>query len=284
MGSKIGSLQGRNKMKAVIFIFLLLIPVCAIFAQSERKYIREGNELYFDGKPDKAIEEYDKALNEAPESPEAYFNKGNAYLKQEDFESAQASYQTALGLLKDDKQKAATLHNLGNTYLKQQKPKEAKEAYQQALRLNPKDNDTRYNLALANKMLQKQEQEQKDQNQEQEKEDKEQEGEDDQQKQQDQQKEGEDQENKKKEGQEEESKEDKQQEKEDQQNEGKGEKSDDQKANEQEKGAQPTQEGQLSQEEAERILEALKNEEQKLQEQLMLKKHKGERRNLDKDW
>ncbi|MEX2590262.1 MAG: tetratricopeptide repeat protein, partial [Chitinophagales bacterium] len=179
-------------MKQIIFISLLSLLSLTLLAQSERKHVRQGNELYFDGKTDKAIEAYEKALQKAPESPEAHFNMGNAYLKQKDYESASASYQTALGLLEGEGQKAAALHNLGNTYLENQKPKEAKEAYQQALRLNPQDGDTRYNLALANKMLQKQEEEQEQENKDEQ--DQEEEGEDEQEQDQEQQDKGEDQE------------------------------------------------------------------------------------------
>ncbi|MEX0812586.1 MAG: tetratricopeptide repeat protein [Chitinophagales bacterium] len=268
-------------MKQIIFISLLSLLSLTLLAQSERKHVRQGNELYFDGKTDKAIEAYEKALQEAPESPEAHFNMGNAYLKQKDYESASASYQTALGLLEGEGQKAAALHNLGNTYLENQKPKEAKEAYQQALRLNPQDEDTRYNLALANKMLQKQEKEQEQENKD---EQDQEEGEDKQEQDQEQQDKGEDQEEEKKDGEEKESDQQNKEEQEDESKDGEGKESEDQEASDQEKEAQQMQEGQISKEEAERILEALKNEEQKLQEQLMIRKETGQRKNLDKDW
>lgn len=265
-------------MKQALVIILSVLSL-SLWAQSERKYVRKGNDAYYDGKPDKAIEAYQKALGEAPESPEAHFNLGNAYYKQKDYENATASYQTAAGLFKDNKQKAEALHNIGNTYLDQQKFKEAKEAYQQALRLNPKDSETRYNLAMANKMLQKQEQEQENQDQEKQEEEK---NEDEQK--QDQQDKGDDK-NQNDKGQEKESEDKNSEEKDEQEKDGKPEDTQDGGDQEKEAQPQPLQEGQISKEEAERMLDALKNEEQKLQEKLLLmQKQKGERKNLEKDW
>lgn len=270
-------------MKQVLIVILSVLSF-SLWAQGERKYVREGNDAYYDGKPDKAIESYQKALEEAPESPEAHFNLGNAYYKQKDYEKATASYQTAAGLFKDDKQKAEALHNIGNSYFDQEKFKEAKEAYQQALRLNPNDNDTRYNLAMANKMLQKKEEEQDEQNQDQEKQDKEQDEENQQEQQKEQKDQGEQEQQDEQEGEEKQSDDKNSQEKEGDQKESKPEDSKD--GGDQEKEAQPQAvEGQLSKEEAKRMLEALKNEEQKLQERLMLmQKKKGDRKNLEKDW
>ena len=49
-------------------------------------------------------------------------------------------------------------HNLGNSYLKENKLEQAIEEYKSSLRLNPNDEETRYNLAYAQKMKQQQEQ------------------------------------------------------------------------------------------------------------------------------
>jgi len=57
--------------------------------------------------------------------------------------------------------RAASYHNLGNSYLKAGKVDEAIEAYKNGLRLDPKANDTRYNLAFALNMKKKQEEQQK---------------------------------------------------------------------------------------------------------------------------
>ena len=55
---------------------------------------------------------------------------------------------------------AALLHNLGNAFMKKQDYPKAAEAFKQSLRINPTDEETRYNLALAMKLMPKQNQNQ----------------------------------------------------------------------------------------------------------------------------
>ena len=50
-------------------------------------------------------------------------------------------------------QKHKAFHNLGNVFMKEKNYTEAVEAYKNALRNNPSDDETRYNYALAKKML-----------------------------------------------------------------------------------------------------------------------------------
>ena len=65
----------------------------------------------------------------------------------------------------DDQLKASSFHNLGNCLLKQNKLEESIEAYKKSLRINPTDEDTRYNLAYAQKKLKNQQQQQQQQQQ-----------------------------------------------------------------------------------------------------------------------
>ena len=62
---------------------------------------------------------------------------------------------------------ADTYHNMGNALYAQQQYDKAVAAYQQSLRLNPKDNDTRYNLVKAMQQLQQQQQNQNQEQQQQ---------------------------------------------------------------------------------------------------------------------
>ena len=52
-------------------------------------------------------------------------------------------------------EKHKAYHNLGNTFMNDKKYQEAVESYKEALRNNPKDDETRYNLALAKDLLEK---------------------------------------------------------------------------------------------------------------------------------
>jgi Ca-activated chloride channel family protein len=56
------------------------------------------------------------------------------------------------------------LHNLGNCRLKQENWQAAVDAYKKSLKVDPKDEDTRYNLAYAQKKLKEQEKKDKDKN------------------------------------------------------------------------------------------------------------------------
>ena len=60
---------------------------------------------------------------------------------------------------------AEIYHNVGNIGMQSKEYAKSVEAYKQSLRLNPKDDETRYNLALAQKLLHDQQQQQDDKKQ-----------------------------------------------------------------------------------------------------------------------
>ena len=64
----------------------------------------------------------------------------------------------------DKENSSKVYHNLGNSYLLQNKLDESISSYKSALRNNPKDIETKYNLAYAQAMKKKQEQQQKQDN------------------------------------------------------------------------------------------------------------------------
>ncbi|MBI3579107.1 MAG: tetratricopeptide repeat protein, partial [Ignavibacteriales bacterium] len=148
--------------------------------------------------------------------------------------------------------------NIGNSLFKTNKLPESIEAYKQALKLNPNDEDTRYNYQLAKERL-KQNQNQQNNNNKQ-KNDKQQEDKKDQQQQQkDQQK---DQQNK-------------QQQEQPQQNQ-------DAKQDQTKQQQAQQQKNQMPKEQADRILEALRNNEKEIQKHL--RKREGARIKVEKDW
>jgi len=138
-------------------------------AQQENADVRAGNRLYEEGNYIEAEIAFRHALNINPQSFEANFNLGNALFRQEKYEEAFRQYNRALALLpeNDNERRAAVLHNIGNTLLISGNIAQSIEAYKQSLKNNPMDDETRYNLAFAQKLLQDQEQNQGEQNQEQ---------------------------------------------------------------------------------------------------------------------
>ena len=96
------------------------------------------------------------------------FNLGNTLTQQNKLQEAMEQYVGATKIEKDKSNLAQIYHNMGVIFHSQKDYAKAVEAYKESLRNNPKDDETRYNLALAQKQLQDQQQNQ-DQNQDQDK-------------------------------------------------------------------------------------------------------------------
>ncbi len=134
---------------------------------NDRYYIRHGNRLYRDSVYAKAQVDYQKATEKDNTNAVAHYNLGNAYLYQGQPKDAMQSYETAARLQKDKPRGAQVYHNMGVIFQSQKQFAEAVECYKNALRRNPKDDETRYNLALCLHQLKNQPQDQNQQNQEQ---------------------------------------------------------------------------------------------------------------------
>lgn len=149
----------------IIAVLLLGITGSLPAQKAERKNVRSGNKLYQNELYTDAEIAYRKGLEVNPTSFEGTFNLGNALYRQEKYKEAAEQYeriaQQGQRLLNDDPDNAEKLaqvfHNLGNIGMKEQRYAESIELYKQALRLNPADDETRYNLALAQKLLEDQE-------------------------------------------------------------------------------------------------------------------------------
>lgn len=154
------------------------------FAQEEKKILRNGNDAYNGGKLMAAANHYKKALKEKQDYYKANFNLGDAYYKVADLirtgkmpppdkrmtadSAANLIYQQAaeqFDVVAKSVSNADTIqkawHNYGNSKLMQKSYEDAIYGYKKALKLNPKDEDTRYNLAYAQRELKKQQDQQK---------------------------------------------------------------------------------------------------------------------------
>jgi tetratricopeptide (TPR) repeat protein len=124
--------------------------------KAERKNVREGNKLYKKEKYTESEISYRKSLEVNPRSIEGTYNLGNSLYKQGKFPEAAEQYQLIAAQEKDPVKLAQVFHNLGNISMKNKQYDKSVQAYRQSLRLNPKDDETRYNLALAQKLLENQ--------------------------------------------------------------------------------------------------------------------------------
>lgn len=146
---------------------MLLMSVSAFAQKAERDYIRKGNRAFKDSVYVDAEVDYRKALDANPQSTIARFNLGNTLLWQNKAQEAMNEFADAARIEKDKGRKAQIFHNMGVIFHTTKEYEKAIEMYKEALRNNPSDDETRYNLALAQKMLKDQQQNQQDQNQDQ---------------------------------------------------------------------------------------------------------------------
>lgn len=226
----------------------MILSVTSLSAQKspERGVIRQGNALYEKGSYPESEVFYRRALELAPTSPEGRFNLSDALYKQERYkEAVEINQQLLRDSLLNDRDAAAAHYNQGNAHLKQRQLEEAIEAYKRSLRLNPTDQEAKFNLAYAQKLLQKDQN--KDDNQQ---------NKDDQKKQNDQQKD-QDQNNN--------------QQNKDQQNQQDKNNPDKQDQNPQQKNGQ----GGMSQQQAEQMLDAMQNNDEQTKKKLDAQKAQG---------
>jgi tetratricopeptide (TPR) repeat protein len=235
-------------MKNVLrILYVTTLVFCgSIYAQSTRSLVNEGVDQYYQKKYNDAEVNFKKGIEKMPDSFQGNYNLGDAYYKQQRYDEAMKQYGASLTKTKDKDQMAKVYHNIGNTYLKQQKYKESIESYKNSLKLNPKDEDTKYNLSYALNMMNNKQDQNKDKNKDKNK---------------DQNKKDQDK---------------KDQDKKDQ------DKKDQDKKDQNKQDQQPKDKNKISKDEAERILNALKNDEKDLQKKL--RKHVGVPVKTEKDW
>ena len=134
-------------------LYLLLLFYFAVSAQEKDKNLPKANEEYAQNKFVDAEANYRISHSKFPKRTVAPYNLGNAIYKQNQIEEAKFAYAKAIEITKSRVQKHKVFHNLGNVFMKEKNYTEAVEAYKNALRNKPSDEETRYNYALAKKML-----------------------------------------------------------------------------------------------------------------------------------
>jgi Ca-activated chloride channel family protein len=249
----------------ILFLLSLLAITKLCFSQKEKQVLYNGNQSYFSGKTMEAANYYKKSLKEKQDFYKANFNLGDALYKTgygiktgkipvpdkrmtKDsaanliFEQAAEQFEVVAKSVSNPDTIQKAWHNYGNSKLLQANYEDAILGYKKALKLNPKDEDTRYNLAFAQRQLKKQ---------------------------QDQQKKDDKKKDDKKDG---DKKEDK------------GEKDKENINNKNDKEKQEAAQPKMSKEQAEQMLNALKNDEKKMQSLRKKKGEPGQKKKVDKDW
>lgn len=140
------------------FIYVILLCCFCLFslsgkAQSDRDFIRSGNRAYHAHKWTEAETFYRKALAKNSQNSQAMYNLGCALMMQQKDSIAVLRFNDAGKMEPTKFRKAKSYHNFGVIMQNHQQYSQAIDAYKMALRNNPSDNETRYNLALCQKLL-----------------------------------------------------------------------------------------------------------------------------------
>ena len=277
--------------KSLILIFLIGFLGLGQEAEKEKaKALKESKNLTWDGNRDlsenKFVEaeiHYRKAISKSAENHEAPYNLGNAYYNKGTYGEAFGRYKQAGELATDKTDKHMAFHNMGNVFMKRKEYEKSVEAYKEALRNNPKDEETRYNLALAKEMLKKEQDEQKNDQKDDNKENQDQE--DQKEQNQDQDKDKDDQGDQGDNDQQDQP--DQGDEKEEENKEGDGDQKEEQKKQPDQSDKPNDQQqrpNQLSKQQIQNLLDAMQNEEKKVQEKIDAQKVKGVKVKNEKDW
>lgn len=287
----------NDEMKNILItIFILCVSVSLAqdkeaiqAAKKANNYIYEANNLASTDDFVSAEVAYRKALSKQPLAKAGAYNLGNTYYKKGNYEEALFRHQQATKAATTKEERHRAFHNMGNVLMKNENYKQAVEAYKNALRNNPTDEETRYNLALAKKKQKEQEDKNKDKNKDDDKkDDKNKEDKDDSKDKKDENKDSKNDDKKDKEDNKDKGDEDKKEEdKKEDEGKPKNEKEDNSKNgeddNKEEKKPQQ-QPGQLSPQQIKSLLEAMNNQEQKVQQKMNEEKQKGVIIKTEKDW
>lgn len=249
--------------------------------QKANNYVYEGNTLIEEEDFVSAEMEYRKAISEQPTNIAGSYNLGNSYYQKGQYDEALYRHTQAAENATSKAEKHKAYHNIGNILMQNKMCKEAVEAFKSALRNDPTDDETRYNFVIAKECAEQQQDEQ-DENDKQEKEEE---------------KEGEDEEKDKGENEEKEDENDQNDENNEDKKDGDDQKDDQGKPkdendkkdgkegdNKDQQGQPQPRQGQLSPQQIKNLLEAMNNQEQKVQDKINAEKQKGVKVKTEKDW
>jgi tetratricopeptide (TPR) repeat protein len=236
----------REKSGYIWLAVMLFLLSASVNAQTDKKYIRKGNREYNKKNYPESEIQYRKASDKNKQSPDAVFNIGDALYRQKKYEDAGKEFLENTNQNEDAVKKAAVFYNMGNSLLQANKVQESIEAYKNSLKLDPGNTEAKYNLGYAQNLLKKQQQQQQQQS-----------------------KNNQDKQNDKKQD----------QNKQDQNNKDKN-----QDQNQKDQKQQQQQDQQISKEDAERLLNALANDEKNVQEKVKREKAASARVRTSKNW
>lgn len=173
-----------DKKIRIIFILICVILTNLSFSQDKVELLNKGNKYFEEGDFEKAEKEYKKSLDIDNKYYKANLNIGHSLFNQaislmKDRDSldqkqdadklkkcdslitkkcsdSESYYKNSVELAKNKNEQSESLYNLGNVQLLSQQLAESIESYKKSLRLVPENKDAKHNLALAQYLLKKQ--------------------------------------------------------------------------------------------------------------------------------
>ena len=165
--------NGRGKphlrtLIATLATIAWLVGVPAAYSQSARSLVRQGNEAYQKEEYGNALESYEKAAEQAPDSPRIWFNRGSALYKEGQYDKAMDAFEQAALSSDDAMIEALSKFSQGNTSFRkgvarqETDPRQALASvetgvrlYQDALKVNPGLHDARHNIEVARRTIER---------------------------------------------------------------------------------------------------------------------------------
>jgi len=155
----------RYTIGCALTFFCLLFLTTTTFAVSREREVKRGNTLYAKEEYDEALEKYNNALAESPDSDVINFDIGAAYYKKEDYGNAEDTFTRSLAT-EDKKLEAKANYNIGNTKYRQANLKEntdfqgavrgyrqSLDYYKRAIELDETDEDAKFNYEFTEKKI-----------------------------------------------------------------------------------------------------------------------------------
>ena len=244
------------KNNILFCFFVSILASYNIYAQSENyaKFYNKGNK-FIENNFEEAEKNFRVAIDDSLSDLRATFNLSNKYYSEGLYDEAISRQIESTKLAKNKSEKHKAFHNLGNSLMKKEMCSEAVLAYKNALRNDPSDDETRYNLALAKKC--EEEQQNGDQNK--------------------------DDQNKDNESKDDQNKDDQNNDTENKDNQNKNDQNKDDNKSDKPK-ENKNQQSKLSPQQIKNLLKAMENAEKKVQAKVNDKKQKGTKVVSEKDW
>jgi tetratricopeptide (TPR) repeat protein len=250
--------SARHIILNAIILISILFPSSKVLGQTDlelKQHLINGISSFEENMNEDAANSFSNGSTLENYEDIAAYNLGRSLMETEDLEGAASAFKQAIASSENNQLISNAWYNSGNIALNSDDPSTAIEAYKSSLRLNPDFANARHNLAIANKMLQQQE----------EQEEQEQDGDEENEDAQDGDEENEDEKEDEKEG--------------DEENE------DEKEGDQEDKDEQEKQvAGQISKEEMARILESLDQEEERILSKLRMQKGDGKKKTIVKPW